>query len=267
MIFGFLRQNLKTQAVAVAFSMAWTGAGVEPEPDDGRTRACERLGSFRRELHGCLTARGDELFELADAVLCADGPVRDLAGLSLVAGHRRGEGGGCGALDAGPGGIGGVRWAGRGPPPPRRPGGRGPAGAGGSGGGGVLAGGPRPGPPGVGGPPREHGPPLGFTDEKPRAGPRATAGADTARYGTVQVAAWNRMHPKLCKDAAWEHHPGKIPVVEGTLIQLRPGRLPGYRELKPMWPWASAPSADPAEVTGLWQALPRRFDLEHTFRL
>ena len=41
------------------------------------------LSRFRLEFHACLTARGDELFELADAVLCADGPVRTLAGLSL----------------------------------------------------------------------------------------------------------------------------------------------------------------------------------------
>ena len=32
------------------------------------------LSRFRVEFHRCLTARGDELFELADAVLCADGP-------------------------------------------------------------------------------------------------------------------------------------------------------------------------------------------------
>src|SRR6266480_998123 len=32
------------------------------------------------------------LGELADAVLCADGPVRSLAGLSLVPEHRRGHG-------------------------------------------------------------------------------------------------------------------------------------------------------------------------------
>jgi hypothetical protein len=70
------------------------------------------------------------------------------------------------------------------------------------------------------------------------------------------------MHPELCKDAAREHHPGKIPVVEGTLIQLRPSRLPGSRELKPMWLRAPALSADPAEVTVLWQAFLRRFDLE-----
>src|SRR2546429_4451516 len=41
------------------------------------------LSRFRRDFHACLTVRADELSELADAVLCADGPVRDLAGLPL----------------------------------------------------------------------------------------------------------------------------------------------------------------------------------------
>jgi hypothetical protein len=50
------------------------------------------LSRFRRDLHGCLTARADELCELADAVLCAGGPVRSLAGLSLAAEHQRGHG-------------------------------------------------------------------------------------------------------------------------------------------------------------------------------
>jgi hypothetical protein len=50
------------------------------------------LSRFRRDFHACLTARRDELVELADAVLCADGPVRSLAGLSLAPGHRRGHG-------------------------------------------------------------------------------------------------------------------------------------------------------------------------------
>jgi hypothetical protein len=44
------------------------------------------------DFRGCLTARADELSELADAVLCADGPVRDLAGLSLAPEHQRGHG-------------------------------------------------------------------------------------------------------------------------------------------------------------------------------
>ena len=50
------------------------------------------LSRFRVDFHACLAARADELCELADAVLCADRPVRDLAGLSLVPEHRRGHG-------------------------------------------------------------------------------------------------------------------------------------------------------------------------------
>jgi hypothetical protein len=34
------------------------------------------------------------LFELTDALLCADGPVTTLVGLSLAGEHRRGHGGG-----------------------------------------------------------------------------------------------------------------------------------------------------------------------------
>jgi hypothetical protein len=50
------------------------------------------LSRFRRDFHACFAARADELSELADAVLCADGPVRTLASLSLAPGHRRGHG-------------------------------------------------------------------------------------------------------------------------------------------------------------------------------
>jgi len=50
------------------------------------------LSRFRVDFHACLTARADELSELADAALCADCPVRDLAGLSLAPEHRRGHG-------------------------------------------------------------------------------------------------------------------------------------------------------------------------------
>src|SRR5437868_1116805 len=50
------------------------------------------LSRFRLDFHGCLTARADELSELAGAVLCTDGPVRTLAGLSLAPEHRRGHG-------------------------------------------------------------------------------------------------------------------------------------------------------------------------------
>jgi hypothetical protein len=61
-------------------------------PSDAGEGPAAVLSRFRREFHVCLTARRDEISGLADAVLCADGPVRDLAGLSLAPEHRRGHG-------------------------------------------------------------------------------------------------------------------------------------------------------------------------------
>lgn len=40
----------------------------------------------------CLTVRGDELFELADAELCAPGAVHSAVELTLLPEHRRGHG-------------------------------------------------------------------------------------------------------------------------------------------------------------------------------
>jgi DDE superfamily endonuclease len=363
--------------------MAWRGSGVELRAGDA-SRARGRLAAFRGELYRCLTARADELFELGDAVLCGDGPVRVLAGLSLVPGHRRGHGAVYDALNAGRVDVPRLRWAVGAVPLPAWPDGRirlavdvcawlrpeartspermfchvhgrgrnagqmipgwpysfvaalgpgaaswtapldavrlGPgddatqvtaaqlrevagrlerAGAWREGDRDIIVvldcgydvirlawlladlpvvlcarlrsnrvfyAVPAPKPPGMGGPPREHGAPLRFADPATWAAPPVTGEASTARYGTVQVAAWNRMHARLCKDTAWEHHPGKLPIIEGTLIQLRPARLPGHRELRPMWLWASGPGAGPGEVAVLWQAFLRRFDIEHTFR-
>jgi hypothetical protein len=74
----------------VAFSMAWLdGPAGDGAADCG---ALGRLAVFRSELYRCLTARADALFDLCDAVLCAEGPVRTLAGLSLAPEHRRGHG-------------------------------------------------------------------------------------------------------------------------------------------------------------------------------
>jgi hypothetical protein len=60
--------------------------------DPVRGAAFGELRQFRQEFYACLTSRADAVFELDDAVLCADGPVRSLAELSLVAEHRRGHG-------------------------------------------------------------------------------------------------------------------------------------------------------------------------------
>src|SRR5580704_6914575 len=84
--------------------MAWRGAGVAG--GRGEAAARERLVAFRGELYGCFTARADALFEAADAVLCADGPVRSVAELSLSPVFRRGHGAlydarACGGIDEG----------------------------------------------------------------------------------------------------------------------------------------------------------------------
>jgi hypothetical protein len=50
------------------------------------------LREFRGRLRGCMTGRGDALFELADGMLCAQGPVRSPVELSTEPEFRRGHG-------------------------------------------------------------------------------------------------------------------------------------------------------------------------------
>jgi hypothetical protein len=59
------------------------------------------LSRFRIEFFDCLYTRADALFELTDAVLCADGPVTSLPELTLAAEHRRGHGAMYDALNSG----------------------------------------------------------------------------------------------------------------------------------------------------------------------
>src|SRR5215217_7424078 len=69
---------------------------------DGRImEPSDALHSFRRSLYECFHRRGDALFELADAILSADGTAPSPAHLSLQASHRRGWGGLYAALDRG----------------------------------------------------------------------------------------------------------------------------------------------------------------------
>jgi hypothetical protein len=370
--------------VAVAVAPSMTRVGNYREEQGEAERARRRLAGFRGELYRCLTGRADELFDLVDAVLCADGPVRVLAALSLVAGHRRGHGAVYDALNAGRADVARLRWAVGVLPLPGWPDGRirlaadvcnwlrpeartspermfchvhgrgrhagqripgwpysfvaalspgasswtapldavrlGPdddatevtaaqlrevagrlerAGHWRPGDPGIIVvldagydvirlawlladlplvlcarlrctrvmyGPPPPKAAGLGGRPREHGDPVKCGDRATWTGPAAAWRAETARHGAVHVAAWDRMHPKLAKIGAWAGHRGKIPCIEGTLIQLRPGRVPGRRQPGPMWLRASVTGAAAAEITTLWQAYLRRFDLEHTFR-
>ena len=351
-----------------------------------RVEALGVLSRFRRDFHGCLITRGDELFELADALLCAEGPVKTLVGLSLAPEHRRGHGALYDAVNAGRIDIGRLRRSVAGLPLPRAADGRlmlavdvsnwlrpdaatsperlfchvhgrgkgqaqmipgwpysvvaalepgrtswtavldavrlGPdddvtavtaaqvrevvarlAGAGHWREGDpdilavfdagyditrlafLLAGLPVqllgrlrsdrvlyfPPPPGrrdgkPGRPPR-HGQEFRLADPATWPDPAVTTITETTRYGAAAARSWERLHPKLERRDAWEHHDGELPALEGTLIRLQVDHLPGDRDPRPVWLWSSRASASPGEVDRLWQAFLRRFDLEHTFRL
>jgi len=366
----------------VAFSMAWLEAGVESPAGGDQARGV--LAAFRGELYRCLAARADALFELADAVLCADGPVRALAALSLEPEHRRGHGAAYDAVNAGRVDIARLRWSLAALPLPAwpdgrirlaadvsnwlRPGavtspermfchvyGRGKGNAqmipgwpysfvaalepGRSSWTAVLdavrlgpdddetevtaaqvrqvitrlitaghwsAGDPDmlivfdagydvtrlawqlaglpvevagrlrsdrvlcfPAPPRGGGRgrPVRHGPEFALADPATWPGPPITTSTQTSRYGTAVAAAWDRLHPRLTHRSAWLDHDGELPLIEGTLIRLTVGHLPGDRNPPPVWLWSSRTGATPADVDQCWQSFLRRFDLEHTFRL
>src|SRR4051794_8558812 len=349
--------------------------------------AAELLRGFRGELYGCLERRADELFELTDAVLCADGPVHTLVGLCLTAEHRRGHGavydavnvgrvdverlgrvlarlpltrifGGrivlavdatpwlrpdaetsperrfchvygrtresdqfvpgwpyqlVAALESGPTSwtalldarrlhpaedttavtaaqlravLARLRTAGHwspGDPPmlvvldagydvcrlaflladlPLQLIGRIRADR-------VMLTGvapPSPGRPRPTGRPRRHGAGMTLADPASWPPPSIAAGSDTLRYGWAAATAWDRMHPRFTHRGAWAAHPGRLPLVEGTLIRLQVEPLPGARAAKPIWLWTSALDTDAAAVIRCWQAYLRRFDLEHTIR-
>jgi hypothetical protein len=273
--------------------------------DAGDVEPLAELSRFRVDFHACLTARADELSELADAVLCADGPVRTLAGLSLAPEHRRGHGAlydavNHGRVDTGRLGPGDDQTevtavqvrevVGR-----------------------LVAAGhwregdlrilvvfdagydvtrlawlladlpvelpgrlrsdrvmwlpapPRR--PGTNGRPRKHGRELALSSPAACPDPQVTTSTVTSRYGMARAAAWDRVHPRLTHRAAWLDHDGPLPVIEGTLIRLQVDYLPGDRDPKPVWLWWSRTGATPADVDRCWQSFLRRFDLEHTFRL
>ncbi|MER5437715.1 hypothetical protein [Streptomyces sp. NPDC002790] len=67
---------------AKAVPVSVVGQGVLDDP-------LAELSRFRVFYH-CTTARRDALFELTDAALCTDGPVKTLVGQAPAPGHRRG---------------------------------------------------------------------------------------------------------------------------------------------------------------------------------
>src|SRR5215212_9793522 len=85
---------LTALAAKDAESSRWVHDGHTMEPPDA-------LRAFRRSFYECFHRRADALFELADAILSADGAAPSPAHLSLQPSHRRGWGSLYAALDRG----------------------------------------------------------------------------------------------------------------------------------------------------------------------
>src|SRR3954470_23657588 len=125
---------------------------------------------------------------------------------------------------------------------------------------------PAPGRPRPTGRPRRHGAVMALAAPASWPEPKTRSTRETDRYGRAEALSWDWMHPRLTHRGAWAAHPGRLPIVEGTLIRLAVEHLPGAPAAKPAGLWTSAVEADAAAVTGCWQAYLRRFDLEHTIR-
>ncbi|MFB7905970.1 NF041680 family putative transposase [Kitasatospora sp. NPDC056076] len=119
----------------------------------------------------------------------------------------------------------------------------------------------------AGGRPPKHGAEFVFGDPATWDAEQAVTTTDTRRYGTAVARAWDRLHPRLTRRAAWLEHDGPLPVIEGTVIRLAVEKLPSGGVNRPVWLWWSRTGATPADVDRCWQSFLRRFDLEHTFRL
>lgn len=118
-----------------------------------------------------------------------------------------------------------------------------------------------------GGRPPKHGGEFVFGRRETWGEPDAVTVTNTDRYGTATALAWDRLHPRLTRRAAWGDHEGTLPIIEGTVIRLSVEKLPSGGVNKPVWLWWSGTGAATKDVDRCWRSFLRRFDVEHTFRL
>ncbi len=118
-----------------------------------------------------------------------------------------------------------------------------------------------------GGRPPKHGGEFVFGDPTTWGTEQAVTTTDTRLYGKATAQAWDRLHPRLTRRAAWINYDGPLPIIEGTVVRLVVEKLPSGGVNKPVWLWWSGTGATGADVTRCWQSFLRRFDIEHTFRL
>lgn len=118
----------------------------------------------------------------------------------------------------------------------------------------------------TGGRPPKHGGEFVFGQPDTWGQEHAATVTETRLYGKATVRAWDRLHPRLTKRAAWLDHDGELPIIEGTVIRLAVEKLPSGGVNKPVWLWWSGTDATLQDVDRCWQSFLRRFDIEHNFR-
>lgn len=112
--------------------------------------------------------------------------------------------------------------------------------------------------------PRRHGAKFRCKDPATWPTPTAEYGTEDGQYGTVRVRAWAGLHAKVQNHATRGKRQPR-PIVRGTLILVEVSRLPGRtHKPEPLWLWWYGPGTP--DLTLVWQAYIRRFDLEHTIR-
>ncbi len=120
----------------------------------------------------------------------------------------------------------------------------------------------RPTPPRVydakGGRPPKHGGEFVFGDPVTWGIEQAITVTGIRLYGKATAQAWDRLHPRLTRRAAWLDHDGPLPLIEGTVIRLAVEHLPSDGVNKPVWLWWSGTGATTADVDRCWQSFLRR---------
>jgi hypothetical protein len=122
-------------------------------------------------------------------------------------------------------------------------------------------------PPGTVGRPRRHGERRGCAEPQSWPAPDVELRSDDDGYGTVHVAAWHHLHPKLGCRGHWRDFETP-PIVSGTVVRVDVEHLPKptSRTKKTLWLWVAAGADTTLDLDTCWRAYLRRFDIEHTFR-
>jgi len=117
----------------------------------------------------------------------------------------------------------------------------------------------------TGGRPPRHGRRMKCSDRRSWPEPSEQLVTTDARYGTVKVAAWHEMHPKLHGRGRWAGRE-LLPIVKGTVLRVEVERLPKQtaRNNKTLWLFWAGDGVPDLDL--VWRAYLRRFDIEHTFR-